>query len=193
MRWLVAALIVLVVPVAVANAQVAGLDVRLISLQGLPVTILNYAAGWEAPAWATEAERSLPMNDQALPLFLQVQNTGNKTVYAYRVLVATYDAFGDYLDSIRVTSIAALQPQSTDQGRWSLRVRMPTCTWTAVIFLEAVRYQDGSSWRMDPQSVAAYVPSAAPVRFQAWHIMPDPREVFNQQLKDEATAVAPEQ
>ncbi len=191
MRRLLITSIAFLFPVAMATAQVANLDVRVVNLQAPPVTILNCAAGWEAPAWATEAEKSGPMDENTLPVFLQVQNTGPQTVYAYRVMISTYDAFGDYLDTIRATSIAALAPQGTDQGRWSLRMRMPVCTWTVVIFLEAVRYQDGTTWRVDPQSIAAYVPSTAPVRFQSWHIIPDPREIFNQQLKDEATGVAP--
>jgi hypothetical protein len=54
-----------------------------------------------------------------------------------------------------------------------------------VAYVEAVRFQDGSIWRSDPESVAAMIPSTAPVRYQTWHtITMDPRDFILQRAKD---------
>ncbi len=172
---------------ACAQAQVANIDERVINIQAPPVMITNIHAGYQTPAWASEAhKKDLPKRETPfLPLYLQVQNTSPKTIYAYRVVVFTYDAFGDYLDTVRCSAVTALAPQVADYGRWSVPIKLPYLTWTLVAYLDAVRFQDGYVWRIDPESIAALVPSTAPgIRFQSWHIVPDPREILMQALKD---------
>lgn len=164
----------------------AAVDVRVVAMQSPPLTLTNISAGWPAPAWASEAHRALKADPDILPLYLQVQNTSTKPIYSYRIAVATYDPFGDYLDTCRATTIMNLAPQGTDYGRWSLRVRTPVLTWFMVAYLDCVRFADGSVWRIDPEGVAALIPSTAPVRFQAWHIMADPMEIISQYAKDPA-------
>jgi len=113
-----------------------------------------------------------------------VQNVSQQTIYGYRLMVTAYDAFGDYVDTIRACAVTSLSTQSTDLGRWSLPIRNPDSAWTVVCYVDAVRFQDGTVWRIDPVTVAALVPSTAPVRFHAWHIIPDPREILPVKMKD---------
>ena len=184
---LLAVLATAVLALPVCGQVLPVLEMRQVPVQQPPLTISNAHAGWQPPAWAADTHRETPaaVEIPALPVYFQVQNTGQKQVYAFRVMVVLYDAFGDYLDTIRASSAGVLAPQASDYGRWSLPMRHAFLGWTAVYYLEAVRFADGTLWRLDPESVAMQVPAAAPtVRFQAWHIIPDPREVLPQHSKD---------
>lgn len=187
MRWFPAIIVAVAVVVPAAHGQMPGLETRAVQIQQPPLIISNAHAGWEPPPWASEAHKQNPVGTEVpvLPLYFQVQNVSQKNVWAYRIMVVLYDAFGDYIDTLRASAIWALAPQASDYGRWSVAVRHPHAAFTMLYYLEAVRYEDGTSWRIDPESVAVRVPAAAPaVRFHAWHIIPDPREVLPQQLKD---------
>jgi hypothetical protein len=185
MRSLLLAVTIAALAASVAQAQVSNLDERLVPIASSPLLVTNISAGWQVPAWAPAAHQTAQQSLEVLPLYLQVQNTGQKPVFAYRFMITAYDAFGDYVDTIRASAVATLAPQETDYGKWSLRIRQPWLAATVVVYLEAVRYQDGGLWRIDPDSVAALVPSAAPgVRFQAWHIIPGEREILGQMYKD---------
>ena len=164
----------------------------LVPVPGSPLLITNMQAGWPTPAWASDEHKAKQTSYEFMPLYLQVQNAGQQVVHAYRVMVARYDAFGEYIDTIRATSVTydqatkeGLAPQGTDYGRWSLRVQAPYLTGTALLYVDAVRFSDGSVWRADPQAVLVRAPSAAPgIRFHSWHVVPDPREVLPRQIKD---------
>ncbi len=186
MKPLLSVSILLALSVSVANAQIANLDERLVDVRFLepPVTITNCHAGYDVPAWASDVDKANAPVGPVLPVYLQVQNTGPDTVWAYQILIVTYDAFGQYVDTIRATSVTALAPQRTDYGRWSLPVRLPDSAWTVVAYPSAVRFADGTIWRADAEEVAKYVPSAAPVQFHTWHIIPAPREVLPAKMKD---------
>ena len=154
-------------------------------IAGAPLLVTNVSAGWQVPAWASEAHQKATQTYDTLPLYMQVQNTDTKPVFAYRFMVVAYDAFGDYVDTIRVSAVVALAPQAADYGRWSLRIRQPWLAATVAVYLDAVRYQDGGLWRIDPESVAALFPTAVPgVRFHSWHIIPAERETLGQIYKD---------
>lgn len=172
--------------VAGAWGQVAKIDVRLVNVQFLepPVTVKGIHAGWEAPTWAAEAHKAEQLPVGVLPLYLQVQNASSKTIVAYQMMVITYDPFGQYIDTIRANAVTALPPQQADYGRWTLPVRLADTTWTVVAYPSAVRFSDGTTWDAPPMKVAAFVPSSAPVLFQSWHIIPDPREVLPTKMKD---------
>jgi hypothetical protein len=183
-RALTVAMLGLVCAAAV-QAQISQIDERLIPLAQCPVQVTNIQAGWPAPEWASEAQKKVNLPFDVLPLYVQVQNMGQKQIYGYRLLIAAYDAFGDYIDSARATAITALAPQVADYGRWSLRIKQPQVVQTVVVFVDAIRFQDGTAWRVDPASVCLLVPSTAPAaRFQSWHIMPEAHEVLLQFLKD---------
>ena len=187
MKCFLALVVAVAVVVPAAHGQLPGLEVRPVQIHQPPLIISNAHAGWLPPAWASDPHKQDPVKPEfpVLPAYFSVQNTTQKTVYAYRMMIVMYDAFGDYLDTIRAGAVAVLGPQVSDYGRWSLPVRYPYAAFTMVYYLDAVRYDDGTSWRIDPESVAVRVPAAAPaVRFHAWHIIPDPREVLPQQLKD---------
>jgi hypothetical protein len=182
-------LVVLLVAVAAMSsawAQVANLDERLVNVQafGPPVSIKAIHAGWEVPAWAAEAHRIERLPVGVLPLYLQVQSASSKTIVAYQVMVAVYDPFGKYIDTVRANAVVALPPQQADYGRWSLPLRSPDSAWTVVAYPSAVKFADGTQWDAPPEKVAAYVPSSAPVEFHSWHIVPDPREVLAMKMKD---------
>lgn len=179
-------LLLLFVLASVAQAQLLpNVDERIVALQSPPLKISNVSVGWPAPAWASDAHKTAKPNYETLPVYLQVQNPGDKlTVFAYRVTVVSYDPFGEYLDTAKCLAVCNLAPAGTDYGRWSLRLRAPAVTWTAVVYLDAVKFGDGSLWRMDPEYVAALVPGTAPVRFQTWHIVPDPRDWIPDVAKD---------
>jgi hypothetical protein len=172
---------------AVHGQSVDNLDERVVPIQSAPLLVSSISAGWQAPAWASEAHQASPVpgGGPVLPVYLQVQNAGPQTLFAYRIMVAVYDPFGDWLDSYRLTAINAVAPGGQDYGRWSVPIRQAYLSWTVVAYVEAVRFQDGSIWRSDPESVAAMIPSTAPVRYQTWHtITMDPRDFVLQRAKD---------
>lgn len=187
MKWMLATVILLVALLPAAQGQAPNIEEWPVNIAAPPLMITAAHAGWQPPAWASDAHKKEQPKYQApvLPVYFQIQNASQKTIYAYRIIIVIYDAFGDYIDTIRASTVVALAPQVTDYGRWSLPMRYPYLTWTMVYYLEAVRFQDGAVWRIDPESVAALVPSSAPgIRFHSWHIIPDPREVLPQQPKD---------
>ena len=186
MKWLLLSAIAMIVLAPFAGAQVyrPEIDERVVSVQDPPVKLVNVCAGWAPPEWASDAHKAEEANLELLPIYMEVQNQTAKAIYAYRFTVVTYDPFGDYLDTMQATAITGLAPQATEKGRWRLRVRVPVLTTTTVIYLDAVRFQDGTAWRVDPVTVAAYFPGTAPVRFHSWHIIPDPREILGQAPKD---------
>lgn len=179
---------------ASATAQIANIEERLVNIKFLapPVEIKNLHAGPVAPNWASDAHKAEELPPTVLPVYLQVDNVSPKTIYAYEVMIVCYDPFGQYIDTLRAVSVTALAPQRTDYGRWSLPMRYPDGVWTAVMYTSAVRFSDGTTWYADPPSVAAYVPSAAPVKFHSWHIIPDPREVLPLRMKDVSLLPAPQ-
>lgn len=181
LAWLIALVIVVA---STAHAQLPEIEAWVVAIQSPPLKITNIQAGWAAPQWASEKHKADAADYRVLPLYLQVQNVSQKPIAAYRFTIATYDPFGDYVDTIRATAITGLAPQASEYGRWRLTVRSPLVTGTAVIYLDAVRYQDRTNWRIDPESVASLIPRTAPVRFHSWHIIPDPREFIGQVLRD---------
>jgi hypothetical protein len=172
---------------AVYGQTVDNLDERVVPIQGAPLLVTSISAGWQAPAWASQQHQAspVPTGGPALPVYLQVQNASQQTMLAYRVMVVVYDPFGDWLDSYRLTAISAIAPGGQDYGRWSPPIRQAYLSWTVVAYVEAVRFQDGSIWRAAPESAAAMIPGAAPVRYQTWHtISMDPRDIIFEQAKD---------
>ena len=186
MKYLGIAIVVVAMAASVVCAQnLPQIDERVVNLQSPPVKVTNIHAGWPPPEWASEPHKTNQPEPKFLPLYLQAQNTTDKAIYAYKLKVVVYDPFGDYMDTMCATAVVGgLAAQAKDYGRWSLPTRMPVLTSTIVVYLEAVRYQDGSAWVMDPVGVASLFPSTAAVRFHSWHIVPDAREVILQVPKD---------
>lgn len=187
MKWFVAIIVAVAIVIPAAHGQMPGLEMRQVPVHEPPLVISNAHAGWQPPAWASDAHRENPVQTElpTLPAYFKIDNASRKTVWAYRIMAVLYDAFGEYIDTIRAGAVTVLGAQASDYGRWSLPVRYPYAAFTMVYYLDAVRYEDGALWRIDPESVAVRVPAAAPaVRFHAWHIIPDPREVLPQHLKD---------
>jgi hypothetical protein len=175
---LVVGLLLLSLMASVVQAQMLpNVDERVVKLPGAPLQIANVSVGWPAPAWASDAHKTAKPDYERLPVYLQVQNPSDKlAIFSYRVTVVTYDPFGEYLDTSKCVAICNLAPGATDYGRWSLNMRAATLTWTAVIYADGVKFGDGNVWRMDPDYAAALIPGTAPVRFQTWHVVPDPRD-----------------
>lgn len=186
MRLHLAVGLLLLVVASVAQAQLLpNVDERTVKFPSQPLQITNVSVGWPAPAWASDAHKTAKPNYETLPVYLQIQNPNDKlSVFAYRVTVVTYDPFGDYLDTSKCLAVCNLAPGATDYGRWSLTMRAPAATWTAVIYVDGAKFGDGSVWRMDPDFAAAMIPSTAPVRFQTWHVVPDPRDWIPDVPKD---------
>lgn len=179
---------------ASSMAQIGNIDERIVNISFLapPVEIRNLHAGPVAPNWASDAHKAEVAQPNVLPIYLQVDNISPQTIYAYEVHIVCYDPFGQYIDTLRACSVTALAPQRTDYGRWSIPLRYPDAVWTTVMYPSAVRFSDGTTWYADPVAVSAYFPSAAPVKFHSWHIVPDPREVLPIKMKDIAPPVAPQ-
>lgn len=166
---------------------VENVDERVVAVPGAPLVVTSISAGRQVPNWAPEFHQQNPprADRPVLPVYLQVQNNSKQLMFAYRIVVVAYDPFGDWLDTYRLTAINALAPGGQDYGRWSVPLRQCFLTWTLVAYVEAVRYQDGTVWRCDQEQVAGLMPSAAPVRYQTWHTLPqDPRDYILQQPKD---------
>ena len=195
MKWCWIAVLMLLLATTGAQAAVYQYvpNVCQVPLINPPVKVLNILAGWPDPAsrepavsFLSQAHRNLVPSYDVLPIYIQVENTTEQAIYAYRLTMVMYDAFGDYLDTCKCNTIVNLQPKAKDYGRWALKTRNPLLTWTIVCYLDGVRFEKNNSvWRIDTEGVAALVPSTAPgVRFQAWHIIPDSREIIPQAPKE---------
>lgn len=177
---------------AVPQAVAPNMVVRLIQFRNTPLVVTgpegkpNIKAGWPAPEWVPDAQKVKLLSNETLPLYLLVQNVSQKPIYAYRFMVATYDPFGDFINTVRIAAVVSLAPQATDYGRWSLKVTNPLLTQSVLVYLESVVFADDASlWRVWPDEVAPAVPSyALGIHFNPWQITPDFKELIQQQPKD---------
>jgi len=60
-----------------------------------------------------------------------------------------YDVFNDYLDTISAISIDKLRPGGSRKGKWKPNVYKDWTTHTVIIFLDKVRFVDGTIWGRD--------------------------------------------
>lgn len=172
------------------DAQMIDIGEQVVNLERLspPITITQAHAGAQPPQWASQEHKNNPPQPGiGVPLYMQVKNNSSKTIRAYRVMIAAYDPFGEYLDTIRAIAVVNLSPKSSDYGRWTLSLRYPWSTVNIVVYPNAVVFEDGTEWRLDDYTAAAYVIVSTTVRFETWHIMARPQEVLPVKMKDSLT------
>ena len=186
----------LVIAAGAYAAKPLSVAVYSVQLDNAPIKISDQhiAVGWLPPKWVS-SELATPITDQSvLPFYMEYTSLTDKPITALRFMCAFYDAFGDYLDVLRLISLDPVGPAKTDYGRWTCMTRESWLTAAVVIYPQSVRYVDGSTWTADTSEAlrkcqelctkAGPPGTAGALSFQAWHISPEPREYFAQRLKD---------
>jgi len=80
--------------------------------------------------------------------FIKYTNPSNKDIDALSFRMLFYDVFNEHLDTISEISIDKLPPGKIKPSRWkSMAVYKDWSTHTVVIFLDRVRFADGTIWR----------------------------------------------
>ena len=186
----------IVIAVGAYAAKPLNVVVYSVQLDNAPVKVdeQHISVGWTPPKWVPTEHAAVLRVPEILPFYMQYTNQAQKPIAGVRFMCAFYDAFGDYLDVLRLISLDAVAPAQTDYGRWQCLTREYWLTAAVVIFPQSVRFADGSVWAADMSEAlrkcqalcTAGGPPGSPgtLNFQAWHITSEPREYMAQRLKD---------
>lgn len=74
-------------------------------------------------------------------------NRSENTIDALSFRMLFYDVFNEYLDTISGISISKLPLGKGERGRWKANIYKYWSTHTIIMFLDRVRFADGTIWR----------------------------------------------
>ena len=117
---------------------VFGLDIatREIKFSDDPVKILETSAGLVEQKYGKE-----------LYCHMKYVNQSNNAIDALSFRMLFYDVFNEYLDTISGVSIRRFPPGETEYSSWKPNIYKDWSTHTIVVFLDKVRFVDGTVWR----------------------------------------------
>jgi len=81
--------------------------------------------------------------------FVEYINRSENTIDALSFRMLFYDVFNEYLDTISGISISKLPLGKGERGRWKPNIYKDWSTHTIIVFLDRVRFADGTIWRRD--------------------------------------------
>lgn len=135
-RTIVAASLIFFSPLCMAETSV------ILKQTASPLVISNYTATYR-PGYRTPD--SIEHN-------VTVSNKSGKTVEAYQIGLAAFDAFNGFMDKFNGWSIETIAVGAEKDGSWEQK---PYAAFafqkfgTGVAYVNAVRFSDGAIWRAD--------------------------------------------
>ncbi|MBA7497174.1 hypothetical protein ES702_07785 [subsurface metagenome] len=96
--------------------------------------------------WAHFKEESY---GKELYCWIEYKNQSDKAINALSFRMLFYDVFNEYLDTLSGVSMDRLRPAQLDKGKWKSNVYKDWSTHTIIVFLDRVRFADGTIWRRD--------------------------------------------
>jgi len=81
--------------------------------------------------------------------FVEYINRSENTIDALSFRMLFYDVFNEYLDTISGISISKLLLGKEERGRWKPNIYKDWSTHRIIVFLDRVRFADGTIWRRD--------------------------------------------
>lgn len=117
---------------------VLGLNIvtKEITFKDDPVEILS--------TWAYVKEEGYSKD---LYCWVECKNRSEDGIDALSFCMLFYDVFNEYLDTISAISIGKLPPGNSQKGKWKPNIYKNWSTHTIIIFLDKVRFVDGTIWR----------------------------------------------
>lgn len=136
-------LVVLCLVSTVARAE----NSVILSQKGPPLKITKYDATYEE-----EYRGSYSNHPDQIKHTVNYKNVSGKLIVAYQIGLVAFDVFNNFMDKFIGWSIEDVAADIESEGIW---IQTPYAAFsfkrygTAVTFVNAVRFSDGSIWRAD--------------------------------------------
>jgi len=144
--------IILSIGLVFATALTAETSIVL-TQEGSPLKITSYSASYEP-----ESQNRYDSHSDRIVHALTYTNVSEKKIAALRIGIAAFDAFNNFMGRFGGVSIDDLVPQVSTKGVWT---QDPYATFlfqkygTGVVYVAEIRFEDGSFWRADMDSILA--------------------------------------
>ena len=137
-----------------ALATVASAETAVILEQkGVPLKISSYEVAFES-----ESRTRFDSHSDRIKHSLNYSNVSEKKIVALRIGIAAFDTFNNFMGRFGGVSIEELAPKSEANGVWT---QSPYAAFlfkkygTGVVYVSEIRFEDGTFWRADMDSVLA--------------------------------------
>lgn len=125
----------------------------ILTQEGSPLVISSYTATYQREVRGSYASHS----DQIVHA-LVLKNSATKAIVAYRIGLGAFDTFNNFMGKFSGVSIEMVIPGSAVKGSWA---QDPYAAFlfekygTGVAYVSEVRFDDGTFWRADMDSILA--------------------------------------
>ncbi|WP_043585102.1 hypothetical protein [Geminisphaera colitermitum] len=140
--------------IALAAASIASAETAVVLEQkGSPLKITSYEAVFEP-----ESRGRYDSHSDRIKHSLKYSNVSEKKIVALRIGIAAFDAFNNFMGRFGGVSIEELAPKVETDGVWT---QSPYAAFlfkkygTGVVYVSELRFEDGTFWRADMDSVLA--------------------------------------
>lgn len=141
-----------------AGMCIAGQEKAIVLVQaGCPLEIFEFSAGYSP---ASEGGSFIRGHGEQIEFSAKVANKSDKTVVAYRLGFVAFDIFEEFIGKYSGWAIEDIKPSKSKVGGWgysSFEAFTFKIYGTGVAYVDAVRFDDGTFWRMNEDDIIAQI------------------------------------